>query len=263
MPTPSLLPLRAISARAGALATSLPLTRAWRRLVHSGRAQEEAAAAELEVEEFPYAHVPRPGRKWERKPYATPMKKVIRRAKEERRARRENPCRLLDRAPENGLLVAHQVHAARQRLLRGLATLVDASSSTAAFTVPVWRCRFCPEVHVGGAGCGHEIARAMAPGARHPRVSHKEKYDVPRLLAILELCIQAGVDVAHYPTKRRTRPVYSVDGRIVDFEPDDEDEHIPEDTNPPPCPSSSPIEEVAWDTDAGDHIKNKYDPEPN
>uniref|UniRef100_A0A0D9VH51 APO domain-containing protein n=1 Tax=Leersia perrieri TaxID=77586 RepID=A0A0D9VH51_9ORYZ len=278
MPTPGLLPLRAISARAGALATSLPLVGAWRRLVHGGRAQEDedeaAAAAEGEVEEeFPYADVPRPGRKWERKPYVTPMKVLIRRAKEERRARRENPCRVLEHAPENGLLVphlvavAHQVHAARERLLRGLATLVDASSSsssaTAAFTVPVWRCRFCPEVHVGGA-TGHEIRTCDGPGgaarnARHvwrrgtardvvgfpycyhlfdravkPRVSHKEKYAVPRLPAILELCIQAGVDVARYPTKRRTRPVYSVDGRIVDFEPDDEDEHIPDDTNPSP-----------------------------
>lgn len=51
-----------------------------------------------------------------------------------------------------------------------------------------------------------------------PRVVHKERYIVKRLPAIVELCIQAGFDLEAYPTKRRTKPVYSIDGRIVDFE---------------------------------------------
>ncbi|CAN6273081.1 unnamed protein product [Urochloa humidicola] len=207
---------------------------------------------EAEDEAAPYADVPRPGRRWERKPWVTPMKVLIRRAKEERQARRENPCRALEHPPENGLLVphlvevAHRVHVARERLLHGLTRLVEGENA-----IPVKRCRFCAEVHVGRVG--HEIrtCEGSDSGARNslhvwrpgtvrdvvgfpycyhlfdrvgkPRVVHKEKYDVPRLPAILELCIQAGVDVERYLTRRRTRPVYSIEGRIVDFEPDEAD----------------------------------------
>lgn len=51
-----------------------------------------------------------------------------------------------------------------------------------------------------------------------PRVGHDERFSVPRIPAILELCIQAGLDLPKYPTRRRTHPVYSIEGRIVDFE---------------------------------------------
>lgn len=240
------------------------LTARARWLQGSGRtgASEEDEAA------VPYVDVPRPGRKWERKPYVTPMKVLIRRAKEERQARRENPCRVLEHPPDNGLVVPHlvdvarRVHAAREGLLGGLTRLVEGA-------VPVKRCRFCSEVHVGRVG--HEIrtCEGRNSGARNslhvwrpgtvrdvvgfpycyhlfdrvgkPRVVHKEKYDVPRLPAVLELCIQAGVDVQRYPTKRRTRPVYSIEGRIVDFEPDvDDDEAARTLHEPPACTPSLP-----------------------
>ena len=106
--------------------------------------------------------------------------------------------------------------------------------------------RYCSEVHVGRMG--HEIRTCAGPdsgfrSAKHvwrkgrvqdvvffpkcfhlfdrvgkPRVGHDEMYSVPRIPAILELCIQAGLDFLKFPTKRRTRPVYSIEGRIVDFE---------------------------------------------
>ena len=100
----------------------------------TGAPEDEAAA--------PYADVPRPGRKWERKPYVTLMKVLIRRAKEERQARRENPCRVLEHPPDNGLVVphlvdvAHRVHAARKGLLDGLTRLVEGEGA-----IPVKRCR--------------------------------------------------------------------------------------------------------------------------
>ncbi|XP_072971016.1 APO protein 3, mitochondrial [Typha angustifolia] len=203
-------------------------------------------------EEIPYVDIPRPGRKWERKPYPTPMKILIQRAKEEKRIRQENPCRVLVHAPENGLLVshlievAHQVYTARETLLRGLAKLVDGDTA-----IPVKRCKFCSEVHIGHIG--HEIRTCEGPrcGSRNsthvwriggirdvvgfpycyhlldrvgkPRVGHKERFGVQRLPAVVELCIQAGVDLKRYPTKRRTRPVYSIEGRIVDFESEAEE----------------------------------------
>ncbi|KAI5349932.1 hypothetical protein L3X38_002823 [Prunus dulcis] len=192
-----------------------------------------------------YADVPRPPRKMsERKPYPTPMKVLIQRAKEEKEARKAQPCRMLEEPPDNGLLVpelvevAHQVYRARQSVLFGLSKLLQ--------VVPVQRCRFCSEVHIGHAG--HEIRTCTGPNsgfrsASHvwkkggvqdvvsfpkcfhlydrvgkPRVGHDERYRIPRIPAILELCIQAGLEIDEYPTKRRTRPVYCIEGRIVDFE---------------------------------------------
>ncbi|GAB2281081.1 hypothetical protein Dimus_015690 [Dionaea muscipula] len=86
-----------------------------------------------------YSDVPKTRRsKLERKPYPTPMKVLIRRAKEEKKMRKANPCRVLEHPPENGLLVpelidvAHQVYRARESLLLGISKLVR--------LVPVLRC---------------------------------------------------------------------------------------------------------------------------
>lgn len=93
------------------------------------------------AEDVPYADIPKPfRRKSKRKPYPTPMKELIRRAKEEKRARNADLCRILE-PPENGLLVpglvevAHRVNRARESLLRGLSKLVGV-------VVPVKRCRY-------------------------------------------------------------------------------------------------------------------------
>ncbi|KAK9144397.1 hypothetical protein Sjap_004300 [Stephania japonica] len=193
-----------------------------------------------------YADVPKPCKtKSERKPYPTPMKILIRRAKEQRESRKAEPCKMLEHAPENGLLVpelvgvAHQVYRARDSLLHGLSKLVNVA-------IPVKRCRFCSEVHIGHVG--HEIRTCTGPksgfrSATHvwrrggiadvvrfphcyhlddrvgkPRVIHKERFTVQKLPAIVELCVQAGLDLEDYPTRRRTKPVYCVEGRIVDLE---------------------------------------------
>ncbi|KAB1217536.1 APO protein 3, mitochondrial [Morella rubra] len=192
-----------------------------------------------------YADVPKPRlKKSERKPYPTPMKVLIARAKEEREARKAQPCRVLRDPPDNGLLVpelvevANRVYQARCSLLFGLSKLGQ--------LIPPLRCRHCSEVHVGHVG--HEIRTCSGPksgfrSATHfwrkggvqdliffpksfhlydrvgkPRIVHDERYSTPRIPAIVELCIQAGLHLEKYPTKRRTKPVYSIEGRIVDFE---------------------------------------------
>ncbi|QHN92218.1 APO protein 3 [Arachis hypogaea] len=164
--------------------------------------------------ESTYSDVPRPcRRKSERKPYVTPMKVLIERAKKER-------------------------EAPRNSLVSGLSQLARA--------IPGLRCELCNEVHI--VYVGHEIRTCIGPrsgsrstmhvwrggGARDvvffpkcfhlydrvgkPRVGHDERFSVPHIPAIVELCIQAGVDFAKYPTKGRTKPVYCIEGRIVDFE---------------------------------------------
>lgn len=88
-----------------------------------------------------YADVPKPRKdKSERKPYPTPMKELIRRAKEEKQLRKSQPCRVLEDPPDNGLLVpelvhvAHNVHRCRNSLLSGLSKIIH-------HHVPVHRCR--------------------------------------------------------------------------------------------------------------------------
>ncbi|PON67221.1 APO domain containing protein [Parasponia andersonii] len=209
-------------------------------------ATERTLTAGANVGDDPlYADVPKPCRnKSERKPYVTPMKILIQRAKEEKEARKAQPCKLLEHPPDNGLLVpelipvAHRVYQARESLLLGLSKLLQ--------VFPIRRCRYCYEVHVGRVGHGIRTCTGPNSGfrsAKHvwrqggvqdviffpkcfhlydrvgkPRVGHDERFIVPRIPAILELCVQAGLDLQKYPTKRRTRPVYSIEGRIVDFE---------------------------------------------
>uniref|UniRef100_A0A6N2LLD2 APO domain-containing protein n=1 Tax=Salix viminalis TaxID=40686 RepID=A0A6N2LLD2_SALVM len=87
-----------------------------------------------------FKDIPKPVRdKSERNPYVTPMKVLIKRAKEEREARKLQPCRMLENPPENGLLVpqlvpvAHQVYEAREALISGISKLVK--------VIPVQKCR--------------------------------------------------------------------------------------------------------------------------
>ncbi|CAH8387741.1 unnamed protein product [Eruca vesicaria subsp. sativa] len=193
-----------------------------------------------------YADVPKPRKdKSERKPYPTPMKELIKRAKEEKELRKSQPCRVLEDPPDNGLLVpelvhvAHGVHRCRASLLNGLSGIIN-------HHVSVHRCRFCSEVHIGKEGHGIRTCTGPGSGSRSathvwkrgrasdvvlfpkcfhlydralkPRIIHDERFTVPKISAVLELCIQAGVDLEKFPSKRRTKPVYSIEGRIVDFE---------------------------------------------
>ncbi|KAH9615769.1 hypothetical protein KSS87_012344 [Heliosperma pusillum] len=192
-----------------------------------------------------YTDLPVPRkRKSERKPYPTPMKTLIQKAKEEKELMKSMPCRILEHPPDNGLLVpelvdvSKRVYCARENLLIGISKLLT--------FIPVLRCRFCSEVHVGPVG--HDIRSCTGPKSglrsamhewirgdvndiidfpkcfhlfdrvKNPRVIHKERFNFPRIPAVLELCIQAGVNLQKYPAKRRTKPVYSIEGRIEDFE---------------------------------------------
>ncbi|ERM95045.1 hypothetical protein AMTR_s00009p00244800 [Amborella trichopoda] len=49
-------------------------------------------------------------------------------------------------------------------------------------------------------------------------VTHEERLRVDRVPAIVELCMQSGVDVLEFPTRRYKFPAYSVAGKTIDFE---------------------------------------------
>ncbi|KAJ8420832.1 hypothetical protein Cgig2_013916 [Carnegiea gigantea] len=214
--------------------------------------EDRASGGEIHVTPFGgetndplHTDLPEPRQsKSERKPYPTPMKTLIRRAKEEKELRKSNPCRVLEHPPDNGLLVpelvpvSRQVNWARESLIIGISKLLP--------FINVLKCRLCPEVHIGPVG--HEIRTCTGPrsgfrSAMHdwikgglsdvvyfpkcfhlydrvgkPRVTHDERFNVPRMPAIVELCIQAGINVEKYPVRRRTKPVYCMEGRIVDVD---------------------------------------------
>ncbi|CAM6092826.1 unnamed protein product [Calypogeia fissa] len=136
------------------------------------------------------------------------------------------------KSPANGLLVedlipvAHDVMQAKAIATRGVQRLLE--------ELPIFACRYCTETHIGLVG--HDMRTCQGPssalrysahdwvkGTIHdvlvPQeayhladrlarpVSHEQRFDVDRIDAVEELCIQAGVDVPEYPTKRYTEPV--------------------------------------------------------
>uniref|UniRef100_A0A5B7BXR0 APO domain-containing protein n=1 Tax=Davidia involucrata TaxID=16924 RepID=A0A5B7BXR0_DAVIN len=235
-----------------------------------------------------YADVPRPRRtKSERKPYPTPMKVMIRRAKEERAARKAQPCRILEEPPDNGLLVpelvdvAHRVYRARESLLLGISKLIH--------VIPVQRCRYCFEIHIGHVG--HEIRTCSGPNsgfrsATHvwrrggfqdvvyfpncfhlydrvgkPRVGHDERHSVRRIPAIVELCIQAGLDLDKFPTRRRTKPVYCIEGRIIDFEPETEKDEMKRNLDFKDCNVAGEFDSIKEEMSGSSNLENLTDPQ--
>ncbi|XP_078443852.1 APO RNA-binding protein (DUF794) isoform X2 [Wolffia australiana] len=144
--------------------------------------------------------------------------------------------------PRNGLLVpnlvpvAYEVLEQWKVLIRGLKQLLD--------FVPVHACRYCSEIHVGeeghdirdclGTGNGerrslHGWVRGSASDVLLPvesyhvfdpfghRVKHEDRFNYDRIPAVVELCIQAGVDVPQFPTRRRSQPIRMLGKKIIDL----------------------------------------------
>ncbi|XP_023514040.1 APO protein 3, mitochondrial-like [Cucurbita pepo subsp. pepo] len=180
-------------------------------------------------------------KKSERKPLVTSINELKRAARLRLKAKQNVEENSLQ-PPANGLLVkglvpiAHEVYAARSELFSCISTVIKRSI--------VHSCRVCGEVHIGDPP--HKIrtcnVAGSAPNKEHTweiggiqhvfptvesfhlydrigrAVSHNEQLQVDRIPAVVELCIQAGVDIPEYPTRRRTFPIYNVAGRTVDFE---------------------------------------------
>lgn len=48
------------------------------------------------------------------------------------------------------------------------------------------------------------------------RITHETRFNYDRIPAIVELCIQAGVDLPEYPSRRRTQPVRIIGKKVID-----------------------------------------------
>lgn len=101
----------------------------------------------------------------------------------------------------------------------------------------IYWCRWCSEIHVGPVGhpfksCKgsqanlrkslHEWTNAYIEDILVPveayhlydrlgrRISHEARFSIPRIPAVVELCIQAGVEIPELPTKRRRKPIIRI-----------------------------------------------------
>ncbi|KAF9612655.1 hypothetical protein IFM89_003130 [Coptis chinensis] len=219
-------------------------------------------------------NLPRYYSKKEKKPFPTPIVE-LRRAARERVKRMKGQPRKPVPPPRNGLLVrrliplAYEVFNARITLINNVKRLMT--------VVPVQACKWCNEIHVGPAGhpfksCRgqqterrkglHEWTKATIDDLILPveayhlydrlgkRITHEERFSIPRIPAVNELCIQAGVNLPDLPTKRRRKPVIRISkSEIIDANEDDLPDPMPE-VSPEPILTEIPDSEIVSPSDA-------------
>ncbi|CAL1414960.1 unnamed protein product [Linum trigynum] len=228
------------------------------------------------------------GRK-EKKPFPIPVVELRRNARERIKNRKGKPK---GRPPptKQGLVVqslvplAYDVYNARITLINNIRRLMK--------VVRVHACGWCNEIHVGPEGhpfssCKgkytgvrkghHEWTSAVVEDILVPieayhlydrlgnRIRHDERFLIPRIPAVVELCIQAGVNIPDLPTKRRRKPVVWIGRKeFVDADESELPDPVPEPPlkpllteipNPEIVPPSTPEETTllaeetlaAWD----------------
>lgn len=180
------------------------------------------------------ADFPRYYSKKEKKPFPIPVIE-LRRAARERMKNSKNQPRGPCPPPKRGLVVKRLIPVA-YRVLNARTTLIN-NLKKLLKVMPVHACKRCNEIHVGPIGhpfksCrgpqasfrkgAHEWGEAVLEDILVPleayhlydrlgkRISHEERFSVPRIPIVVELCIQAGVDLPEYPTKRRRKPIIRI-----------------------------------------------------
>ncbi|RZC69791.1 hypothetical protein C5167_032923 [Papaver somniferum] len=192
------------------------------------------------------ADFPRCYSKKEKKPFPIPVLELRRAARERQKSRKGKPRKPVV-PPRNGMLirrlipVAYEVFNSRIKLINNLKRLLK--------VVPVHACKWCNEIHVGPVGHPFKSCRGQQTERRKgrhewiqatiediflpvdafhlfdrlgPRIPHEERFSTPRVPALVELCVQAGVDLPDLPTKRRRKPVIRIGkSEIIDANEDD------------------------------------------
>ncbi|KDO78633.1 hypothetical protein CISIN_1g013320mg [Citrus sinensis] len=178
--------------------------------------------------------------KKKKKPYPIPIEKIRQVAKKDKRLAEMGIEKPLE-PPKNGILVPDLIHVAYEvidawkLLIKGLAQLLH--------VIPVYGCSECSEVHV--AHSGHHIQNCQGATAAKRRsfhswvrgsindillpvesyhlydpfgrrIKHESRFDYDRIPAVVELCIQAGVDIPEYPSRRRTKPIRTLGKKVID-----------------------------------------------
>ncbi|KAL5547511.1 hypothetical protein UlMin_002742 [Ulmus minor] len=189
----------------------------------------------------------------EKKPFPIPVVELRRAARERVKNNKGKPRRPIP-PPKNGMLVksfipiAYDVFNARMTLINNIKKL--------SRVVSVHACIWCNEIHVGPVGhpfrsCRgqnanirkslHEWTNATVEDVFLPieayhlydrlgkRMPHEQRFSVPRIPAVVELCIQAGVDLPEFPTKRRRKPIIRTGkSEFIDADESDLPDPVPE-----------------------------------
>ncbi|EYU27201.1 hypothetical protein MIMGU_mgv1a007941mg [Erythranthe guttata] len=179
--------------------------------------------------------------KKKKKPYPVPLKKIQQAARADKKLAEMGIEKPLE-PPKNGLLaqdlipVAYQVLDSWKVLIKGLAQLMH--------VVPVHACSECSEIHVGLIGHDIQDCRGTTSGARRShhlwikasindvlipiesyhmfdpfgrRIKHETRFNYDRIPAVVELCIQAGVELQEYPSRRRTEPIRMIGRKVIEM----------------------------------------------
>uniref|UniRef100_A0A2P2K9Q8 Uncharacterized protein MANES_09G102900 n=1 Tax=Rhizophora mucronata TaxID=61149 RepID=A0A2P2K9Q8_RHIMU len=199
----------------------------------------------------------------EKKPFPIPIVELRRAARERLKNRKGQPKGKAP-PPRKGLVVkslvplAYEVYNARITLINNLKKLLK--------VVHVHACGWCNEIHVGPEGHPFKSCRGKYAAVRKGlhlwtnasvedvlvpietyhlydrlarRIPHEERFSIPRIPAVVELCIQAGVDIPEFLAKRRRKPVIRINkSEFVDADESDLPEPVPE---VPPMPLLSEI----------------------
>ncbi|EFJ22742.1 hypothetical protein SELMODRAFT_104587 [Selaginella moellendorffii] len=182
-----------------------------------------------------------------KRPYVRPIKLVLR---ESRRRKKLGLIPHFWDAPRNGMLVERLIPVAYE-VMKQLGILEEGVKKLME-VVPVQACSCCKDIHVGasghlirtckGSGCAsrrgaHAWIKAYPPDVLVPTecyhildrlaspIIHEQRFSVPRLCAITELCIQAGYEHPDYPVVRWAR----ISGRQLETTNREEDEEEEED----------------------------------
>ncbi|XP_048321744.2 APO protein 2, chloroplastic isoform X2 [Ziziphus jujuba] len=221
--------------------------------LQSSRKKQRSYAFVIRGDHPQNADLPRYYSKKEKKPFPVPIVELRRAARERIKNSKGKPRRPIP-PPKNGLLVkslipvAYDVFNARIKLINNLKKLLK--------VVHVHACSWCNEIHVGPTG--HPFRSCRGPNssirkglhdwttatvediflpieAYHlydrlgKRIPHEERFAIPRIPALVELCIQAGVDIPEFPTKRRRKPIIRIGkSEFVDADESELPEPVPE-----------------------------------
>ncbi|KAF5445691.1 hypothetical protein F2P56_034726 [Juglans regia] len=199
------------------------------------------------------ADFPRYYSRKEKKPFPTPVLELRRAARERFKNSKGRPKKPVP-PPKNGLVVkslvplAYDVFNARITLINNLKKLLK--------VVRVHACSCCNEIHVGHVGHPFRSCRGQNANVRKglhawtnatvddivlsleayhlydrlgKRIPHEERFSIPRIPAVVELCIQAGVNLHEFPTKRRRKPVIRIGKKeFVDADESELPDPVPE-----------------------------------
>eukprot|EP00252_Welwitschia_mirabilis_P005651 TRINITY_DN16153_c0_g1_i1.p1 TRINITY_DN16153_c0_g1~~TRINITY_DN16153_c0_g1_i1.p1 ORF type:complete len:416 (+),score=78.12 TRINITY_DN16153_c0_g1_i1:295-1542(+) len=218
-------------------------------------------------------------RRIKKKPFPIPVKELRRAARLKQKRSRLHPYRPVG-PPRNGLLVqnlipiAYQVFEARRALMNGVAALLKA--------VPTHACRECSEVHVGRIGHPFKTCRGSTSSSRHSQhdwsdcyledivlpinsyhlfdrlrkpVTQDERYSIERIPAVVELCIQAGLDLPQYLTRRRVEPVFYFGKEMFDPNEDEAIYDMKDRLSSEPMDLYEPSEEIQYDPSVAEETK--------